>query len=270
MKLVDLTGKKFGKLSVIKRAPDLRRGVPRWECKCSCGKHTISFGADLVNGRTKSCGCARFEKVTIDLTGQTFGRLTVIKRAGSDKHGRPKWKCQCSCGNTVIVVGRNLRTKNSKSCGCLRNEHIKKLKFTHGKCNSPEYLSWAGMIKRCNNPNNKSFKDYGGRGLKIYPQWKKSFSDFYKYIGPKPTPKHTIERINNNLGYFPGNIRWATTKEQNNNRRSNHDITFNNQTMNLTQWAATLGIKRSTLNSRIVIMGWPIEDAFCKPIRHHK
>lgn len=202
----------------------------------------------------------------IDLTGQKFGKLTAMNYVSKNNSTRAHWKCQCDCGNITITSGQNLRNGKSKSCGCARNEHIAHLKLTHNKSHSPEYQTWNDMIKRCTNPNNKSFKNYGGRGITIYEKWRKSFYEFYNYIGNRPTPKHTIERINNNLGYIPGNIKWATCKEQNNNRRSNHQITFNGETMNVSQWAKKLGIKRATLNSRIVLMNWPIEKALNKQI----
>lgn len=267
MRFEDMTGKTFARLTVIKRAPDLKKGIPRWECKCSCGNVTFASSADLKRGNSKSCGCLRKEMCTIDLTGRTFGRLTVIKRSGVDKYGKAQWECQCSCGNTKIINGNNLRSGGATSCGCRSKELIKNLKLTHNKSHTSEYSIWAGIVKRCTNPKCRSFKNYGGRGITIQPEWRISFQTFYDYIGPRPSAEHSIERIDNNFGYVLGNIKWATKTEQNNNRRSNHDITFNGRTMNLKQWAKELGIKRSTLNSRIVLMGWPIEKAFTTPVR---
>ena len=122
------------------------------------------------------------------------------------------------------------------------------------------------MIQRCNNPNDKDFKHYGGRGIKIFPEWRISFSSFFDYIGLRPTTNHTIERIDNNLGYFPGNVRWATKKEQGNNRRTNKLVTFNGKTMNITQWTKELGMSEHILYERLIILGWPIKKAFTEPI----
>ena len=204
----------------------------------------------------------------IDLTGHTFGRITVIKRAPDLKKGFPRWECQCVCGTTVICWAGHLRSGRSQSCGCLQREQIKKLNLTHNKSNSLEYKAWAMMKARCLNPKCKDFKYYGGRGIAIYPEWIKSFIIFYEHIGPKPTPQHTIERINNNLGYFPGNVKWATRIEQMNNCRSNRNITFENKTMSLTQWAKILNVDAEMLYYRIVTLKWPIEKAFNEPNRY--
>lgn len=267
MRFEDMAGKTFGRLTVIKRAPDLRKGIPRWECQCSCGNITFTSSADLKRGSSKSCGCLHKETYTIDLVGRTFGRLTVVKRSGTDRYGKAQWECQCACGNIKTVNGNNLRSGGTTSCGCRSKEQMKNLKLTHGKHYTSEYSIWAGIVKRCTNSKCKNFKNYGGRGITMYPGWMASFQDFYDYVGPRPSVEHSIERIDNNLGYIPGNIKWATKAEQNNNRRSNHNITFNGKTMNLKQWAKELGIKRTTLNSRIVLMGWPIEKAFAVPVR---
>jgi len=136
-------------------------------------------------------------------------------------------------------------------------------------CKTPEYSAWKDMKKRCLNPRCKSFKNYGGRGIRIYDGWLKSFSAFFEYMGPKPTHKHTSERIDNNLGYFPGNVKWATRTDQSNNQRRTHKITFNGKSMSLKQWSKELGIPRTTLNSRIVLMGWPIEKALTEPVQSH-
>jgi hypothetical protein len=117
------------------------------------------------------------------------------------------------------------------------------------------------MIQRCHNPNYPQWKDYGGRGIEVCNEWRNSFEAFFRYIGPRPSPNHTIDRIENNRGYEPGNVRWATRKEQNRNSRNNHLIRFNNQIHCMTEWAEILGIKRETIKDRIRA-GWPIDKAF--------
>ena len=205
----------------------------------------------------------------VDLTGQTFGRLTVIRRQENTKAWKTRWECLCECGKTIIIQGGNLKNGHTQSCGCLRIEAA----YTHGLCGSPEYRTWDHMIQRCTNPKTTHFSDYGGRGITVAPEWMASFPAFYEHIGPKPTAKHTIDRINNNLGYFPGNVRWATQKEQLKNIRRNHNITYAGETMTITEWATRLGMAESTLYGRIVIHNWPIEKAFNKPVgrrtNHH-
>jgi hypothetical protein len=207
----------------------------------------------------------------IDLTGQTFNRLTVICRATNvnKKSTNAHWECKCMCGKTTIVRGADLRSGGSKSCGCLGTESIILRNLIHGKTRLPEYAIWKGMKNRCTNPKNKSFKHYGGCGIKVHPAWLESFPEFYEHVGPRPTPKHSIERINNNLGYVPGNVKWATGIEQGNNKGNNRSVVFGERTMTLAQWARITGINDQTLFSRIDTLGWPIEKAFNQPVKGH-
>jgi len=162
----------------------------------------------------------------IDLTGQVFGRLTAVRRSGFARNGEVTWLCVCSCGAEVPAVqGANLRSGNSKSCGCYSLESVRLRMTTHGHSRkgqwSSEYGIWAAMIARCHNPNCRAFKWYGAIGREVYRPWHK-FENFIAYVsenlGPKPAG-FTLDRIDNESGYFPGNIRWASWDQQANNRR---------------------------------------------------
>lgn len=203
---------------------------------------------------------------SIDLVGKQFGRLTVLHEAGRDKHSNALWQCECSCGVIKTYIASKLRSGTTRSCGCLHNEELRQRKITHNMTNTAEYEAWRGMIKRCTNPNCKSFKDYGARGIKICEEWLSSFVAFYNSVGPKPTPAHEIDRINNNGNYEPGNCKWSISKEQCNNMRRNHKIVFNGESMNIGQWATKLGINVRTLRNRLIRNNWPIEKAFTEPI----
>lgn len=159
----------------------------------------------------------------VDLTGKRFGKLIVIERAGS-KCGHAAWLCQCDCGNQIIAVGNNLQ-KRTNSCGCYQKEMAKKTKTTHGKSHSKLHYIWISMKMRCFNPKDKGFKNYGGRGITVCDEWKESFESFYNYASKLPhfgEEGYSIDRINNDGNYEPGNVRWATRKEQNLNRRKKY------------------------------------------------
>ena len=157
-----------------------------------------------------------------NLIGLKFGRWTLIEFAGYAKNYVAKWKCRCDCGNEAVVQLSNLKSGNSKSCGCLSKEMAGARVYKHGYAskNTKEYAAWLSMKTRCYNPNYQHFKDYGGRGIKICERWLNSFENFLADIGKAPDELHSLDRyINNDGNYEPGNVRWATSSEQIQNRR---------------------------------------------------
>lgn len=198
-------------------------------------------------------------KNRVEMTGKRFGRLTVTGYSHSDKRWQAHWNCRCDCGKALVVQGSCLRSGNSKSCGCLRDES----RLIHGffvgrKANKnhrlgSEYRTYLKMKERCYKEYCPQYKDYGGRGIKVCDRWigRDGFVRFYADMGPKPSPAHTIERVNNNGNYEPGNCKWATRKEQARNSRGNRLITHNGKTQCMSAWAEEFGVTYATFQSRV-------------------
>lgn len=195
----------------------------------------------------------------LDLSGARFGKWTVLQQAVSPPGQETKnfWLCRCDCGAEAVRRGAQLRYAEKKgvmqscqSCGAKR----------HGHTGTPLHKIWIQMRDRCRRPQHPAFARYGGRGITVCERWE-AYENFAADMGERPSPKHSIDRIDNDKGYSPDNCRWATNKEQNRNRTGVHALTFNGRTQPISAWAEETGIDRSVLYMRINQRGWSVEMA---------
>lgn len=191
------------------------------------------------------------------MPGAVFGRLTVLSATSKrNSHGDIIYLCSCACGNEKLTTSYLLKSGHVRSCGCLRKD--KPNAFKHGMSESREFKIWADMHKRCTNPKHKSFSHYGARGIHVCKRWD-SFENFFEDMGRSPVG-WTIDRIDPNGNYEPANCRWASRTTQARNRRSNHLITYKDETHCLSEWAEKIGISREALKQRLK-RGWPLNKA---------
>lgn len=187
----------------------------------------------------------------IDLTGQRFGRLVVVSRAGNDKSGNYQWLCKCECGSETIVRGYSLRSGHTKSCGCLNRERSVDVHRSHGGRATRLYNVWCGIKSRCLNENIPNYCRYGGRGITVCDEWLNSFESFRDWaLNSGYEDTLSIDRIDNNAGYEPSNCKWSTRAEQNRNQRSNINLTIGGVTKCLKDWAKVFHLKYGTLLAR--------------------
>lgn len=203
-----------------------------------------------------------------DLTGRRFGRL-VVKEPVRRDHGCIVWLCTCDCGASADVKAIKLTTGRTSSCGCFRRENSARMLFRHGGAGTPEHLAWQQMRRRCCKPGSKSYGDYGGRGITVCDKWMNSFEAFFADVGKRPSPGHTLDRIDVNGNYEPGNVRWATKIEQANNTRANRVLTVGGETMTMSQWARRVGRSAGLIHWRLN-KGWTPESAVLKPVRRKR
>lgn len=217
----DITGQKFGRWTVISFA-----GNSFWECRCECGAVSVLSGGHLKKGHSRSCGCLKAElssqRLTAKLAGLRFGRLVVKTTTAERKRPNEQmWVCVCDCGNETIAPSNRLMSGRVKSCGCLWVDSI----TTHGYSRTRTYRIWVKMQQRCGNPNYKGvWENYGARGISVCARWRE-FENFIADMGEAPAWA-SIDRIDVNGNYEPGNCRWADRKGQSRNTRRNRYVEF--------------------------------------------
>lgn len=190
-----------------------------------------------------------------DMTGVKLGRLTFVRNAQVPHARHIIWECKCDCGQVVYKTSTYARYMKYPSCGCWqherRRENSRKQLLKHGKYGTQVYRAWAGMKTRCYAAKEKQYHLYGGRGIKVYEPRRVSFVKFYEDMGDPPGQGYSLDRINNDGNYEPGNVRWADKYTQQNNKRNNRLLTVRGQTLTLAQWGREMGISDQTINSRL-------------------
>lgn len=204
---------------------------------------------------TSHCKLKRGPK-PLDLTGMQFGFRTVLKRGLKPRH----WLVRCRCGTESEVSGGDLRRRSRSNRSKCRSCQFETQRKPDGKTHTREYKAWASMCSRCSNANNTASMYYLHRGVRVAKEWQGpgGFDRFLSHIGPMPTPKLTLDRIDSTRGYEPGNVRWATVEEQNRNKKTNVFLTYSGNTLCLADWAKKLGLNRANLSYRLK-RGWSVE-----------
>jgi hypothetical protein len=216
----------------------------------------------------------------IDLSGRIFGRLTVIEYKGRSKSKKTLWLCHCECGKEKTVVGSNLVSGNTTSCGCIRTEANKTRDYsdqiesrrenatTHGMSRTRTYNAWRAMLDRCSKPKKDYYERYGGRGIIVCERWQSSFENFLTDLGECP-PKHELDRKDHDGNYTPENCRWVSHKDQTNNRSSNHAVEYDGKKLTIAQWSEIAGISQGALWYRLT-HGWDVMRALTHPVHKRK
>lgn len=214
---------------------------------------------------------------SLDITGERYGRLVAICSTGRKRGSNYIWQFKCDCGNEVELVSGDVRSGSSSSCGCFAREECGKrmrevavrvnpLRAIHSMTGSRTFVSWDSMKQRCLNPSHNSYDYYGGRGIKVCTAWLDSFEAFLADMCERPKGM-TLDRIDPDGNYEPGNCRWATAKDQGNNKRSSRFLTHAGKTQTVAQWADEIGISRQSLRYRLE-SGWSTEEALTMKINH--
>ncbi len=198
----------------------------------------------------------------VEMAGKKYGALLVLERSGSSsKQPGAQWLCRCECGREILVMGYSLRTGNTTTCGCRRGRKF----ITHGMTGTPEYRTWYSIKDRCNNPHNEDYHNYGGRGINVCDRWSK-FENFFADMGLRPSGM-SLDRQDVNGDYEPRNCRWATSKEQARNQRTNLRFTKDGKTRCLAEWCEMLGLNRALIYRRLR-RGESFEKAISRKARY--
>lgn len=264
-RFIDLTGQRFAKLTALERV--FGHKDTRWRCLCDCGRETVVSSHSLRTRKIMSCGCAQREwrkqlgvhqcGSVLSKPGQQYAFWTLVSPID-----RASWLARCVCGAVKKIWIAHLRKGiGAQSCGCKGRRAKTPTKYGPVRADRiPEYGIWQGIKRRCERETDHEYKYYGGRGIRMCDRWRNNFQAFREDMGPRPSSRHEIDRIDNNGNYEPGNCRWATRKQQMRNTRKNHIITVGDKSMTMVEWSEVSGIQTILIHARLRA-GWSEQDA---------
>lgn len=260
-------GDKFGDFIYLGEAPRrqlLRQAPKRCFCKCKCGSVKDYNFFYIVNGRTSNCGCDRVFKNVENVVGKTYGSITIIEDLGRRVIRGEKFRyvlAKCCCGNIKEYRLSNVKTR--KSCGCLTLSIIKSKGVTHGMSKSRMFSIWTNMKNRCSNPKLEVYKRYGGKGIRVCDEWFKSFEAFRDWAYQNNySDTLTLDRYpNRNGNYEPSNCRWATNKQQQNNKNTNYYVSYKGEVFTITELCDKYNLVYTRVHARIMELGWDVDMA---------
>ena len=280
MAYIDLIGQRFGRLTVESKGSGRRTSgghyKATWNCLCDCGNRATVDGEKLRRGHTTSCGCLKKENKGSrfdDLIGRKFGRLTVVRFVPQEERTvrTYNWWCVCDCGNEIKANSNKLKNGLQQSCGCLKEEMkplIGEVNRKYAFSNNRLYAVYRSMLSRCYDKRQREYGNYGGRGITVCDEWigEDGYDVFAKYAIMSGYDENasfhecTLDRIDTNGNYEPGNIRWVTNIEQQNNRRDCVMMTHEGETHTMKEWSRIIGAPYGTLYWRCRKKNWTIGE----------
>ena len=259
-KTINMVGQRYGLLTVIAQSEPVTykngKSKKMWKCQCDCGNTIVCSRTDLTYGYKRDCGCVKEGKYLI---GKRYGRL-VIRRVIREKGKESRVECICDCGRITTPLLSRVINNKVYSCGCYASEKNREIKTKHGKCGERLYGIWLGMKARCLNPHSINYKNYGGRGITVCDEWKEDFQKFYDWAMENGySDELSIDRIDNDGNYEPGNCKWSTRIEQANNQRKTVHVSVYGELLTIREISEKYGIPMSTLKRRLQL-GYTSEE----------
>lgn len=258
-------GERHNSWTIISEVGYTADGKLRVVARCDCGTEKEVYYTKLKHGKSKSCGKCGIKEYS---EGDKVGRWTILYKIPNDGNMR-RWHCRCDCGNEKDVQATKLDHGRTLSCGCYAAENVSRRMKRHGLSRTRIHREWSHMRQRCL-PNAECHKRYYDRGISVCPEWE-SFDVFYEYVSKLENfgkESYSLDRIDNNKGYEPGNVRWADMKTQGRNKENTIFLTYNGETKTLCEWSEITGVPYGRIYRRIRYRGYSVKDAIETPPKY--